>query len=92
MGILGMSALETSLLTGFTMVLAVLDHTPSSFLGSFRGGGDIKLSHHEIHHNVDSKCNYSQPFTPFMDWLFGTLYVEGGKREEAETNKSKKNK
>lgn len=76
-GILKLSALEISMITGFSMVMAVLDHTPSSFWGK-----DTPPSHHEIHHNINPNTNFSQPFTPFMDWLCGTLYVPPSSRNK----------
>jgi sterol desaturase/sphingolipid hydroxylase (fatty acid hydroxylase superfamily) len=69
--IAGLSVLEIAYVSTVGTICTVFDHCPSSFWGA------TEPSHHEIHHNVDAKANYSQPFTPFLDWLFGTLYNEG---------------
>jgi sterol desaturase/sphingolipid hydroxylase (fatty acid hydroxylase superfamily) len=67
----GLSCMEIAYVSTVGTICTVVDHCPSSFWGA------TEPSHHEVHHNVDTKANYSQPFTPFLDWLFGTLHDEG---------------
>lgn len=34
------------------------------------------FSDHEIHHNVCPGSNYSQPFSPLLDYVFGTRFID----------------
>jgi len=71
----GLSVLELSISASFGTFMTVLDHTPAAFYGI------DGLSDHEIHHNVCSNCNFSQPFWPFLDWLFATRFEDVMRRE-----------
>lgn len=66
-------------------VATVFDHCPASFWG----GASAPPSHHEIHHNVCSDCNFAQPFSPFLDYVFGTRYEDVLRRREAEKLRKK---
>jgi sterol desaturase/sphingolipid hydroxylase (fatty acid hydroxylase superfamily) len=71
-GVCGLSVLELALTTAFATAFTTFDHCPSSFWGV----QSVTPSHHEIHHNVNSECNFSQPFSPFLDYAFGTRHVD----------------
>lgn len=93
--ILKLSVAEVSLVSCIGTVFTVWDHTPTDF--PFRDVFDIEkhfnflfmisnnvhstLSDHEIHHNVCSRSNYSQPFWIGLDWAFGTRYEDVLRKE-----------
>ena len=81
-GLAGLSVFEVSAVAGLASVCTVFDHAPGEFFG--RKGVRESESHHEIHHDVCSECNFSQPFTPFLDWAFGTRYEDVLKRQMKE--------
>ena len=80
-GVLQLSILEMAIVASFATVCTVFDHCPSSFWGGATSGAP---SHHEIHHNVCSDCNFAQPFTPFLDYVFGTRYEDVLRRRKEE--------
>ena len=69
-----LSVLETTICGCLGTICTVIDHCPGRF---WDNNNETKptLTHHEIHHNVNSNANFAQPFTPFLDWLFGTLHT-----------------
>lgn len=85
-GYCGLSVLELSIAASIGTFFTVLDHTPATFFGH------EGLSDHEIHHNVCSNCNFSQPFWPFLDWLFGTRFEDVMRKEGKDPEKYLKRK
>ena len=83
MAVLGCSILEVSLVSAVATVFTVLEHTPSTFWSA------AELSHHEIHHNVCSESNFAQPFTPFLDYVFGTRYEDVMRRKATQKAEAK---
>jgi hypothetical protein len=84
----GLSVLELSIAASIGTFFTVLDHTPAAFFSGEEGD----LSDHEIHHNVCSNCNFSQPFWPFLDWLFGTRFEDVMRKEGKDPEKYRKRK
>jgi sterol desaturase/sphingolipid hydroxylase (fatty acid hydroxylase superfamily) len=75
--------LETAIVSSIGTFFTIYEHTPSSFWGASDKGKRTKtLSRHEIHHSICSTSNYAQPFSGFMDYLFGTRYEDVIKRRE----------
>ena len=69
-GVCGLSVLELSIIASFATLGTVFDHCQSEYWGA------TEPSHHEIHHNVCSDCNFAQTFSPFLDYVFGTRYED----------------
>ncbi|GMH66385.1 hypothetical protein TrRE_jg9855 [Triparma retinervis] len=84
----GLSVLELSIAASVGTFFTVLDHTPAAFFSGEEGD----LSDHEIHHNVCSNCNFSQPFWPLLDWLFGTRFEDVMRKEGKDPEKYLKRK
>lgn len=61
-GIFNLSPLEIAICSSIGTFATVLDHTP--VYGIQR--------RHAVHHNDPRRC-FAQPFTPFFDWLCGTM-------------------
>ncbi len=76
----GLSALEVAVVSSAGTIATVFDHCPSK--------PGLPPSHHEIHHNINSEVNFAQPFSPAMDWIFGTLYDDEKARTPTRENKN----